>query len=1213
MAPPAVFSYLRPHHKRDKTQSSSASQVQPPLAYETPLQTTGPFAPGVPPPQVPDNDSLHSSSPISPKQPVLPPTPRISSRHEPPRGSAAIELSAQGPAVQGSDEQQADVNLSKGPSAPTESSRVPDELNGLRHNDMGHPLAHESSSQESKDRPDTRGSTHTGSSHESQPRPPLNQFSFSASKVFQAYRRPSSPATAQSSGSAAGGPKASATNSSTQPHKLGKGKLNLLNPMSLLMRRRSSQAVANLAGDGLVNNRNYPMPSMGLPDDYDPRIRGKVVHDFSAPRPRRFISYGANSPDPGQQHRPESNPRPESSTYGDNGQVKLDGEQDPLAGQHFQSVASPMDSAPDNQWHQTSQAYQHSAQQSHSSLIRDLPVQPPTLGTPFSETPEIPYSNMPESETPVAEVTAKGDPGREENNSTGHQPTSRQPSVVESRFKSLGLPTHMTSNASRFSFDMNGVGSAAQEKLLEEKHKRRAALTKAAAPQDADGNYDEFDDGPEDMYDFDDSGEGVLEEEVPEFDVDADDIGEVGAVQGFGEFDFSSPHVAESPQDPQPLPGPTDTPLDNDGKAIGVAVSNEAPPALHIGEESVLLEQAERSSGAHGLGLHLDLSQLPGGNSPGDMDVPVNTATSHMTEAEDDLYFDDGLIEAPPEGPSGAFDESVFDDENSHLYSRKKSGVKPGNASEGPDGPSEPTGSTTVVNTNLPSSSLSFNGEASADGKGYTTPPLQEPAATSDPAQLAREKLAAYHDALAAAANKAVAEGKFDRRSSIEMSPSDQHQSPHSINCSDKSGIVLDDGHYSQEVLFSDPGAFEDTDDDFDFDAAMEDDPMIAAANAEALANDAEGIYGQEFGFYAQDCGSSDVEYFNGGYFGPRGMDGPIRSHSGRIAFREPNLTPITERSEYSNRNSLVSLSMHGAPQSAHALPSPGLAQLAGMMTPSFEEEEMSLSALMKLRRGAWGGSNGSLRSAASGGSQPSASAHISSNNTSILSPQQPGTIDSHSLKNPSEYAHVLAAPDTSSISPSSSFEYDFSGDEDQDELEAHGFQTGFDPHYNQIAAQSPVAAAAAVATPSTNIPALSPADRPTHYSWAPGSNLAVASNALASKVTTSGAQRRSFGSDKSVTSPILSPTSPAISEPIMSAAQYPWSVAPAVKAPQLPQQQHHHHHHRSNSGTGTERVSYRKEEDESGCDRWVLERRRTDEMGGMEIIEREVVKGGRI
>ena len=44
--------------------------------------------------------------------------------------------------------------------------------------------------------------------------------------------------------------------------------------------------------------------------------------------------------------------------------------------------------------------------------------------------------------------------------------------------------------------------------------------------------------------------------------------------------------------------------------------------------------------------------------------------------------------------------------------------------------------------------------------------------------------------------------------------------------------------------------------------------------------------------------------FFQGGYFGPKEWSDIKRQRS----TREPNLTPITERSEYSTRNSFVSI-----------------------------------------------------------------------------------------------------------------------------------------------------------------------------------------------------------------------------------------------------------------------------------------------------------------
>lgn len=50
------------------------------------------------------------------------------------------------------------------------------------------------------------------------------------------------------------------------------------------------------------------------------------------------------------------------------------------------------------------------------------------------------------------------------------------------------------------------------------------------------------------------------------------------------------------------------------------------------------------------------------------------------------------------------------------------------------------------------------------------------------------------------------------------------------------------------------------------------------------------------------------------------------------------------------------------------------------------------------------------------------------------------------------------------------------------------------------------------------------------------------------------------------------------------------------------------HHRHKSSADS----VSYLKEED-SGETRWVMERRRTGESGEVEILQREIVEGGRI
>ena len=237
---------------------------------------------------------------------------------------------------------------------------------------------------------------------------------------------------------------------------------------------------------------------------------------------------------------------------------------------------------------------------------------------------------------------------------------------------------------------------------------------------------------------------------------------------------------------------------------------------------------------------------------------------------------------------------------------------------------------------------------------------------------LTEQNLDILHNALAFAANEASYSARFERRfSTSEASQGQDSAAQTSQTIDSQPGLVSDDSRISQAA---DAMAFEDVfddqvyDDHFydDNDDPYFDDAIVAAANAEALENDDDGFYGQEFGFYAQADGNGTSELTNGGYFGPRRVEGITRNHSSRGKFQEPSLTPITERSEWSTRNSMISVKAHGGTHPNSALASPGLAQLVDMGN---LDDEMSLSALMKLRRGAWGGSNGSLRSSA--GSPP--------------------------------------------------------------------------------------------------------------------------------------------------------------------------------------------------------------------------------------------------
>jgi hypothetical protein len=121
---------------------------------------------------------------------------------------------------------------------------------------------------------------------------------------------------------------------------------------------------------------------------------------------------------------------------------------------------------------------------------------------------------------------------------------------------------------------------------------------------------------------------------------------------------------------------------------------------------------------------------------------------------------------------------------------------------------------------------------------------------------LSDDTLAAYQLALTEAAYAAAAKGKFRRDSvATNHSPSKQEDS-----CP---GLIPDSSHASHYEPFSSNYELED---DSDYEVSLEDDAIIAAANADALANDAEAFYCQEFGFYFRPI-AIGAEYTNGGYF----------------------------------------------------------------------------------------------------------------------------------------------------------------------------------------------------------------------------------------------------------------------------------------------------------------------------------------------------------
>ncbi|KAJ5035645.1 uncharacterized protein L3040_008110 [Drepanopeziza brunnea f. sp. 'multigermtubi'] len=781
-----------------------------------------------------------------------------------------------------------------------------------------------------------------------------------------------------------------------------KSRLNKLNPMSLLARRKASPAMPQLAPQSLVSSKR----GKKVTETFDPRIRGTLVHDFSAPRPRKKLSNGdlrqdANS---AQNLRYQRSPNGDPSNAGEDVTSPWSGgnhtpvftenfeeEQYPHAGPHVRKASDltdlPLPQPP------YARGLQKSPDPKSTDGAQKQPHGPtrPNTQKPAPDCPPLPLHPPP--------VPLRSDgPSSVEPRRVSIDPASAPPKAGSRRSRprsnvsevsikdAAALPKHMRSTSSRFSFDM--VGAAKQEKLLEERHRKKAQKKEAETLDGGDGRLED-ERGDDDYYDHMEDDDG-LEEWIPGLEVadeedypyDHDDLEEPIPMSGFDEGDaypdsgilggFTFQHsLLPAPLSPK-SPAIASTPRDEDGAVIGFAMSKNspwAPDAVESGlSPSSPLPYGLKATGpVQGLGLQ-----------------GMNTRTADATrrfspvdefprppalDDDDDLYFDDGIIGEPGDGDNHIeFDESVFDNIDTDQYGRPlkplpslpaqplplmlaadlsssfQHGTLEAEDMIDPASPILPTSGRLA-----PKPSISGRGYGSSGSQG-SEGPLPLPTQT-----LTRDTLAAYQSALAEAAFAAAANGKF-RRDSTNTSEQEDSQP----------GLINDSGQTSHCEPFSPP--YDKLEDDFDYDDVLEDDPIIAAANAEALANDDDGFYGHEFGFYSAPAeGNNQI----GGFFGLRGLSGVARGLSNRVVSREPNLTPITERSEYSNRNSFMSLAMHPP----GSMPSPGLAQLTNMLrTPGgdYDNADISFEALLKLRARAWGGSQASQHSSGGGGSPKS-------------------------------------------------------------------------------------------------------------------------------------------------------------------------------------------------------------------------------------------------
>ncbi|KAJ8126541.1 hypothetical protein O1611_g7094 [Lasiodiplodia mahajangana] len=915
-------------------------------------------------------------------------------------------------------------------------------------------------------------------------------------------------------------PSASNPPATRDPSKAKKGIGFLPNPIStLLSRRKTSQSIPDLR-----------LPLRERPETtYDPRIRGTRVHDFSAPRPRKPIVQPSNV---GNEHANAGDGQASHSQY------------------NASSIPTRAPPVPPKDDHNTSSR----TPSSHSKG--------PSLDTTLTQRSQ--------DRLGVHDDGAKGEDGKSEwQNSPTITPTasmSRKTSAVSVRSSFSAIPRHMKSTSSRFSFDM--IGAAEQEKLLEERHRQRQQDKLSGLPNDRrDSRFDEFD---EDAFDYDamDYDDG-LEERIPGVNADLDDYEEDFEAandpdndqDNFAGFVFQRSGPTSSLTSPHSA-GILPTPRDADGHIIGYAQTGDTPGFEQYLEPPRDFRAEPIAGGNHddtiaGLGIQ---GLEPVMESPTSAVLPppeprVEDPTRILSK-DDELYFDDGLIhDFDGEGDGSTFDESIFDLNDTDQYGRPIPQMF-ANALAQRNAALEAKKRESDMTSRLSAQSLGSQSTAhtslSVDMRPKTIdlPDERNPSHMVQPQAPPQalpgsggDTVAAYQAALAAAAHMAAASGKFRRDSSPDP-PADLK-----ITSPTTSGSC----HSRPDVATEDPLADYEYDDGFSTgldDYELDDDAIIAEANASALANDYDGWYGQEFGFYstpipqpshAQSSLSEKnlYQYSHGGYFGPSGVD---RTASGRIVSREPNLTPITERSEYSNRNSLMSIGWPQGPNNGGAIQSPGLAQLAMMA----EDRDMSLSSLLKLRSKAWGGSQVSLTSSREG------SPYDRNGATSPLSQELSGISLNPGRKN----------------STFSIYSQDSTGAASD--------------------AGSPTLTMAIPNVPTNSIPslAMSPSSTKSPIA-APVFSPLVGATAFP---------------------PLSEVEEPSSPESAHKRAQEPSrGMAPTVgvSSKQRPGMGHRH------KGSA-DSISYVKEE-ESGETRWILERRRTGETGEIEVLGREVVGGGRI
>ncbi|KAI9725822.1 MAG: hypothetical protein M1828_002451 [Chrysothrix sp. TS-e1954] len=995
---------------------------------------------------------------------------------------------------------------------------------------------------------------------------PLPFRSSSPASSFSSYVRPASSTNVAYESSPASSKSASAAATHNPPARSSKAKFNLLNPVHLLMRRRTSQPQESPHESPTISSRTMESPAMTVPDDYDPRIRGKGVHDFSAPRPKPSQSttdvYGlglqtlAGSNEPGTQQRrrsvagvPDEPPDFERTIEKEHVPVFVENFDDDMDGDQGSSAVQRESLA------NTSFLARFSRQLDFDALDNSTPTARPK---PISEEPRPQSSHAQKNSkttddssfrvssdvstmrSSISNDTRATTPPRSPNSHPSRTSLALEP-PIQSNDGLKHLPSS-ASHASRFSFQLNSDHSNAQEKALEDKHKQKAASKAADRASVRDSRFDEFDE--EDLGNYDDIDDDDYEEDVP--------LNDGGLGLGM-------------PSGINPLQSPFPT-------SPGVDSS--------MGMYSVMSNNQATVSGTQGFSLspHMHDQEVAGAEQASDR--PVRTQT-RSTMTTDDMYFDDGVIEHPSTYDESLVDENMFDSPVEQKYDQgaidealihqptRLNVVAPPTKASSTYSKREEDDDETATLSAAEESKPSLDTSQSL-GLEHNDQELSDVSATNEP-----NHLNAYHSALASAASKAAIDGRFQRQMSLTASSSVYGDLPSQRES-------FDDDNMPQKFVPND-----DAEDDYELD----EDTMIAEANAEVLASEDSDDYGRDFGFYANPA-TGDGSSSYGGYFGNPLEDNPA---NGRNAIREPNLTPITERSEFSARNSFISTSAFGPPSLGgqnQRGSSVGLKELAA--SAGLDDEDMTLGQLLRLRKEAFG-ERGRSNSFGSSDNSPSSLTGSSPWATRKDQTWSSSSQHQHSSSNDEIRPHFtpVEEDDTASVGSTGRYSWGFGSKGHSRRGSAETFMRDYsdmveqNPHVNDLR------------SPNTN-----PA-------WTGVGNMAGQSRPL-SPLPESGpsSPRHTLASPGAVFLPSSSPM------PIPSAAMMQkFAMRPQVDsyrkswAPQPPKRGSLS---QEESTIGPGSVTYSSEETPEGETRWYKERRRRTSSGEM-LVERQLVEGGKI